>query len=95
MWTKQEQTLHINALELLGAKLGLFSFLSLKKDKKDIKHIRVLMDNNRAVAYINNMERIRSNLCDDIAFNIWQWVAEQQIWVSAAHPHPTQDLKML
>ena len=62
MWTKQEQALHINALELLGAKLGLFSFLSLKKDKKDIKHIRVLMDNNRAVAYINNMERIRSDL---------------------------------
>ena len=52
MWTKQEQALHINALELLGAKLGLFSFF---KDKKDIKHIRVMMDNNTAVAYINNM----------------------------------------
>ena len=49
MWTKQEQALHINALELLGAKLGLFSFF---KDKKDIKHIRVMMDNNTAAAYI-------------------------------------------
>ena len=41
MWTKQEQALHVNALELLGARLGLFSFF---KDKKDIKHIRVMMD---------------------------------------------------
>ena len=31
------------------------------------------------------MGGIRSDLCDDIAFNIWQWPAEQQIWVSAAH----------
>ena len=30
------------------------------------------------------MRGIRSDLCDDIAFNIWQWAAEQ-IWVSAAH----------
>ena len=26
MWTKEEQALHINALELLGDKLGVFSF---------------------------------------------------------------------
>ena len=73
MWTKQKQALHINALELLGAKLGLFSFF---KDNKDIKHIRVMMDNNTAVAYIINMRGIRSNLCDDIVFDIWKWAAE-------------------
>ena len=33
MWTKQEQALHINALEFLGAELGLPSFF---KDSKDI-----------------------------------------------------------
>ena len=42
----REQAFHINALELLGAKLGLFSFC---KDKKDIKHITVMMDNNTAL----------------------------------------------
>ena len=72
MWTKQEQALHINASELLRAKLGLFSFF---KDNKYIKHIRVMMNNNTA-AYINNMGEIRSDLCDDIAFDIWQWAAE-------------------
>ena len=24
-------------------------------------------------------------MCDDIALDIWQWAAERQIWVSAAH----------
>ena len=76
IWSKQVQALHINALNLLGAKLGLFSFF---KDNKDIKHIRAMMENNTAVAYINNMGGIRSDLCDDIAFDIWQWTAEQQI----------------
>ena len=52
MWIKQEQALHINALQLLGAKLVLLSFF---KDNKDIKQIRVMMDNNTAVPYINNM----------------------------------------
>ena len=82
MWIKQEQALHINVLQLLGAKLVLLSFF---KDNKDIKQIRVMMDNNTAVPYINNMGGIRSDLCDDIAFDIWQWAAEQQLWISAAH----------
>ena len=74
MWTKEEQALHINALELLGTKLGLLSFF---KDKKDIKHIRVMMANKQEthqgydgqqtrVAYINNIGVIRSDLCEDI-----------------------------
>ena len=67
IWTKQEQALHINALELLGAKLGLLSFF---EDNKDINHIRVMMENNTAIAYINNIGGIRSNLCDDIAFDM-------------------------
>ena len=45
----KKQALHISALELLGAKLGLLRFF------KDNKHIRVVTDNNTAVSYINNM----------------------------------------
>ena len=55
MWSKQEQALNINALALFGAKLGLISFF---KDNKNMKHIRVMMDNNTAVAYINNMREL-------------------------------------
>ena len=50
--TKQEQALHINALGLLGAKLGLLCFF---KDNKEIKNIRVMMVNITAAAYINNI----------------------------------------
>ena len=46
MWTKQEQALHTNVLELLGAKLGLLTFF---KDNKNIKYIRTMMGNNTAV----------------------------------------------
>ena len=35
-----------------------------------------MMDNNKAVAYFNNLGRIRPNLCDEIAFDIWQWAKE-------------------
>ena len=87
MWTKQEQALHI-VPKLLGAKLWLFSFF---KDNKDIKHIRVMMVNT-AAAYINYMGGIRSHLCDDIAFNMWQWAAGQQIWVSAAHAPGSENI---
>ena len=44
-----------------------------------------MMDNNTAVVYINNMEGIRLDLCDDIAFDIWQCIVEIKIWISAAH----------
>lgn len=65
MWTKQGQKLHINVLEVLGAKLGLLSFF---KNITEIKCIRVTMDNYTVVAYINIMrERIMSDLCDDNA----------------------------
>ena len=51
-WTKRELELRINAVELIGAKLGLFSFF---KDNRGIKPILVLMNSNIAVAFINNM----------------------------------------
>ena len=63
---QKEQGLHIKAIQLLGAKLGLLSFF---KDNANIKHIRIMMENNTAVAYINNMRKLKSDLCDDIAFN--------------------------
>ena len=39
----------------------LFSFF---KDNTEIKLIRVIMDNNAVVAYINNTRGIKSDLCD-------------------------------
>lgn len=60
----------------------LFSFF---KDNTEIKLIRVIMDNNAVVAYINNTRGIKSDLCDNIGFHAWQWVAELQTCISGAH----------
>jgi len=51
-WSVEEQTMHINSLELLTALLAVKTFL------KDASGISVLlhMDNATAVAYINNMD---------------------------------------
>ena len=48
LWSPQEQSLHINCLELLAAGLALKSFL---KDQKGV----TVLDNSTAVAYINNL----------------------------------------
>ena len=87
--TKQEQALHSNDLELLGAKLGLFSLL---KDNKDIKHIRVMMDSNTAVAYINNIGEL-GPICVMILLSTYG--SGQQNDKYGFQQPTSQDLKML
>ena len=43
------------------------------------------MDDNKAVVSINIMGGIKSDFCGNIAFDIWRCIAEQKIWISAAH----------
>ena len=88
MWIKQEQALHINALELFGVKLELLSFF---KDNKDIKHIRVMMDNNTAVACINNMGEL-DPICVMILLSIYGNGLQNNNY-GFQQPTP-QDLKM-
>lgn len=84
MWTKQDEKLHTKVLKLSGTKQKLLNFF---KDNADIEHISVMMDRNTAGAQISNIVGIKSALRDDIPFNIWQLVSEQQIWIfSSTHP---------
>ena len=76
MWTKQDEKLQIKVLELSGIKQKLLNFF---KDNADIEHIRVMMDSNTAAAHISNIGGIKSDLRDDIPFEIWQLVSERQI----------------
>lgn len=62
-----EQSYHINALELVACFNALKSFF---KDQRDTS-IKVMTDNVTAVSYINNMGGIHSQLCNDIASQIW------------------------
>lgn len=55
-------------------------------------HIRLLLDNTTAVAYINNMGGSHSLVCNDIAQDIWAWCLHRNIWLSAAHLPGSQNV---
>ena len=44
-----------------------------------------MCDNVTAIAYINNMGGIKSETCNNIAFRIWNFCTENNMWISAAH----------
>ena len=62
-WDSEEAKLHINCLELLAAFFGLKCFCSELRDC----HVRIMVDNTTAVAYINAMRGMRSRDCDLVA----------------------------
>ena len=80
-WDPQEAQLHINCLELTAAFFGLKCFCDNLRDT----HVRVMVDNSTAVAYINAMGGMKSTLCNEIAKKIWFWCIERGLWLSACH----------
>ena len=81
-WSLDEsEQQHINVLEL---KAGLFGLKSLCKNMKDTA-IMLRMDNSTAVAYVNKMGGSKSEACDFVAKEIWNWGIERNIWLTASH----------
>jgi len=73
--------LSINYLEMMAIKHGLATLYSSHSDV----HIKLLVDNMTAVAYINNMGGTHSLLCNNTAREIWNWCIERNIWLTACH----------
>ena len=65
-------------------KAVLLGLKSLCKDCHDI-HICVQSDNTTAVAYINSMGGVKSEVCNDMALQIWGWCLTKCVWLSALH----------
>ena len=80
-WNIQEALHHINYLELLAAFFALKSFCRSFSDL----HVKLLVDNTTAVAYINHMGGVRSILCNKVTKDIWLWCRNRNIWLTAAH----------
>ena len=59
---------------------------------KNFLHVRVMCDNVTAIAYINNMGGIKSEICNNIGCRIWNFSTEHNSWISAAHM-PSKDNK--
>ena len=79
-WSFSESKIHINVLELMAA---YYVLASLCKDQSNV-HIRLMIDNTTAVAYVNGMGG-RKPLCNKITRKIWAWCIEKNIWISAAY----------
>ena len=47
--------------------------------------IMLRMDNSTAVAYVNKMGGSKSEACDFVAKEIWNWGISRNIWLTASH----------
>ena len=81
-WSPQEQTLHINCLELLAATLAVQTFA---KEKSRIT-ILLKMDNTTAVAYVNRMGGTASPTLSQLTKDLWLWCMERNILLQAHLP---------
>ena len=78
-WSSEESLIHINILELLAA---YYTLASLCRHIRNT-HVRIMVDNQTALAYINNMGG-RTKVCNKVTRQIWDWCLERGIWLSAA-----------
>ena len=76
-----EKRLHINCLELLA---GSFAIQTFTKDKV-CAHVKLLMDNTAAVAYINKMGGTHSQFLSNLAVQLWEWRLQNNLQISAQH----------
>ena len=79
-WLPGEAESHINVLELKAILLGLKSLV-----KEEGEHISILTDNTTALAYVKNMGGLRSEECNAVAKEIWDWAEQSENWLSIAH----------
>ena len=88
-WSQQEKTLHINGLELLAATLAVKTFL---KDQEN-KRVLLLLDNQTAVAYINNLGGIVSAHATKLARGLWMWCLRRDILLTAQYLPGKENVK--
>ena len=80
-WALEEQTYHINVLEIIAI---LYALQSVYQHYEHT-HIRIMTDNTTAMAAINNQGSTKSPQCNKFAREIWDWAIKRNIWLSAAH----------
>ena len=82
-WSSSEANQHINYLELKAAYLAIQALV--KEETETPRHLRLLIDNTTAVAYINKKGGTRSAQLASLAMEIWAYCLSRQIWLAAKH----------
>ena len=80
-WSHAEQEMHINCLELLAATLAVKAFL---KDQRGVS-VKLQLDNQTAVAYINNMGGTVSPQLTNLSKALWMWALSKDIVLTAEY----------
>ena len=80
-WKMGERDNHINVLELRAILLGLKTHTRGIKNK----HILVKCDNMTAVCGMNKMGSVRSAECDEIIREIWEFIIENENWITVSY----------
>ncbi len=80
-WTEVESESHINVLELTAILFALKAQFRFITDS----HIRVYTDNMTAKLCIENQGSVRSEQCNEVTRDIWNWAMERNNWITMAH----------
>jgi len=72
---------HINVLELKAIYIAIKTY----HVKNKIKHMKIMCDNTTAISYLNNMGGTKSKACNKVAYKIWTFAIDNNLWLSAAH----------
>jgi hypothetical protein len=80
-WTTDLQKEHINYLELLAIRNGLFAFAKNLHDSS----IQIYSDNSSAVAVLRKLGSVRSHKLNQLALEIWEWAISRNLMILALH----------
>ena len=80
-WSVQEQSLHINILELLAVKLALLSFTK----NRNVRSIHFQVDNTTALAYLLKMGGTKCLRIIELNKEIWEFLISRGIAVTAEY----------
>ena len=80
-WSEEEKLDHINVLEIKAILFGLKALCS----NLDGQHIRIRTDSLTSVYYINKKGGSKSDKCNAVALDIWEWCLKKSIFISAIH----------
>jgi hypothetical protein len=78
LWTQQESSLHVNALELMGALFAVRAFTANL-------HVHLRMDNRTAITYILKMGGTWSTVLLQIAQDLWEYALSNKITLTAEY----------
>ena len=78
-WSKEEELLHINVLEMKAVKLALLTF----NKQKSLKAVHIQVDNTTALLYLVKIGGTENQMLFKLSTEIWQYLLKHQTTITA------------